>query len=231
MNLVEFVKSEFSGWQGYEKIIFPLGILFIIMLALYAKDDKVAIVSAVCGISYTILAGKGKISCFFIGLCGTFCYSFIAYKNGLFGNLMLYLLYYCPMQIVGIFKWKKHLDINTKVIKKTCLVKSEKFYYLFSALLLSILFMWILKFMNDANPMIDSITTVFSVVGLILTVKRCVEQWYIWTIVNALSVIMWIEAYMNGSNCLATIFMWAVYFILGIYFLFCWNKELSQVIK
>ena len=87
---------------------------------------------------------------------------------------------------------------------------------------------FVLKLMNGANPLFDSVTAVFSVIGLILTVKRCIEQWYIWTIVNGMSVVMWIEAYFAGSNCLATIIMWAVYFVLGIYFLYCWQKEMVR---
>lgn len=80
--------------------------------------------------------------------------------------------------------------------------------------------------LNDQNPIIDAVTSVCSVVGLILTVKRCIEQWYVWFFVNGLSTFMWIEAYINGSNCFATILMWAVYLILSVYFLYTWRKEL-----
>ena len=101
----DFLLQEFSGWGRFERIIFPLEILFILILSITLKDNPVAIISAVFGISYTILAGKGKISCYFFGLAGTLCYSYISYKNSLFGNLALYVCYYLPMQVYGIFKW------------------------------------------------------------------------------------------------------------------------------
>lgn len=228
MNIKEFIKSELSGWGKYEKIIFPLEILLIIFLSFYIGDNKIALISAICGISYTILAGKGKISCYLFGLTGTMCYAYISYKNSLYGNLMLYMLYYFPMQIVGIFKWKKHLRQDTKEIIKTKLNNVQRIYFYGSAILFSLVFALILKQTGDATPFIDAITTVFSVVGLILTIKRCIEQWYIWSVVNGLSVIMWIEAYINGSNCFATIIMWSTYFVLGLYFLYCWKKALCQ---
>ena len=80
----DFLLQEFSGWGRFERIIFPLEILFILILSITLKDNPVAIISAVFGISYTILAGKGKISCYFFGLSGTRCYSYISYKNSLF---------------------------------------------------------------------------------------------------------------------------------------------------
>lgn len=228
MDIKEFIKTEFNGWGKYERIIFPLEILLIICISFYLGDSKIALLSAVCGISYTILSGKGKISCYIFGLTGTMCYAYISCKNHLYGNMFLYMLYYFPMQILGIFKWKQHLNKKSGEIIKTCLNKLERIIYFTTAIILTAAVALILKQTGDATPYIDSITTIFSVVGLILTVKRCIEQWYIWIVVNFLSVFMWIEAYINGSNCFATILMWATYFILGIYFLHTWKKELQE---
>lgn len=226
MGISEFIKKELEGWGRVERILFPLGILVIILISIYLKDNKVALVSAVCGISYSILAGKGKISCYFFGLCGTLCYAFISFKNHLFGNLALYLLYYFPMQIFGIFKWKQHLKKDTQEIVKTKLSNKQRWMYLSICVIFSAIMYVILWKLNDQNPIIDAVTSVCSVVGLILTVKRCIEQWYVWFFVNGLSTFMWIEAYINGSNCFATILMWAVYLILSVYFLYTWRKEL-----
>lgn len=227
MNIAEFIKKELEGWGKYERIIFPLEIILIILISLYMKDNKIALISAICGISYTILAGKGKISCYFFGLCGTLCYSFISYKNQLFGNLALYFLYYFPMQIFGIFKWKKHLKKDSQEIEKTKLSQKERNIYLVIALTFSTLVSIILWKLNDQNPIFDAITSVFSIIGLLLTIKRCIEQWYVWFIVNGLSTIMWIQAYLNGSKCFATILMWATYLVLSIYFLQTWKKEIA----
>ena len=227
MKLREFIKSEISGWGKYERIIFPLIILGIIVTSFILKDSKIALISAICGISYTILAGKGKISCYAFGLTGTMCYAYISWQNQLYGNLLLYILYYFPMQIFGIFKWKAHLNKDTGTIIKTKLSNKECWIYFASSLAITAIFAYILNTLNDANPLIDSITTIFSITGLLLTIKRAIEQWYLWAVVNLLSATMWIEAYIDGSNCFATILMWCVYAVLAIYFLQTWKKELT----
>ena len=131
------------------------------------------------------------------------------------------------MQVLGIFKWKQHLKKDSQEIEKTQLTFKERKIYFALAVMFSIIGYIILCKLNDQSPFIDSITSVLSVFGLILTVKRCIEQWYVWFIVNGLSMIMWIEAYLNGSNCFATILMWGTYFVLSIYFLYTWKKELK----
>jgi len=227
MKLLQFLKNETSGWGRFERIFFPLAILLIISISLYLNDSKIALISAICGVSYSILAGKGKISCYLFGLTGTFCYSYLSFKNALYGNLFLYLCCYFPGQIIGIFKWRRHLKPKTGDIVKTQLSQKDKTLYLSGALVLSVMLFFILAYFNDTSPVTDAVTSVFSVFGLILTVKRCIEQWHVWFIVNFLSVVMWIRAYMLGSNCFATILMWSVYLILTVYFYNNWKQEIS----
>ena len=208
MKIKNFLLREIKGFNIFEKIFFPLEIILIIIISFILNDNKVALISAICGISYTILAGKGKISCYFIGILGTFCYCYIAYNNGFWGNLALYGLYFFPMQLIGIFKWSKKLKKKTGEIIKTQLTKKERITYFSLVSILSLFFGYFLSLKGGNNPYIDSITTTFSIFAQILTVKRCMEQWYLWFFVNFLSLVMWIIAYLNSSNCLATIIMW-----------------------
>lgn len=228
LNFIKFLKAEFKGWGRLERIIFPILILVLCFLSFISNDSKIALVSAVCGISYTILAGKGKISCYFIGLCGTTCYSYLAYKNGLYGNLLLYMFYYFPMQVLGIFKWKKHLKKDTQEIEKAVLAVREKIIYFSFSAILSVFVGLLLFYIGGETPFADAFTVVFSILGMFLTVKRCYEQWFVWLLVNAVSLYMWVVAYINGSNCLATVYMWLTYLFLAVYFMFSWKNEIRN---
>ena len=231
MEITEFVKKELSGWKRYETVSLFAVLAIVFVNAIIVKDNPIAVISAFCGILYTVIAGKGKISCYFFGLSGSWCYVILSFGNALWGNMLLYLFYYIPMQVLGIFKWKQHLKKDSQEIEKTELSKRDGVVYLVLSALLTFVAYVILYKIHDQSPIIDSITTVFSVIGMILTVKRCIEQWYVWFVVNGLSVVMWIKAYALGSNCFATILMWAIYFVLSIYFLYTWKKELNGRLK
>ncbi len=224
-----FVKFELRGWSFGE--FFGLAIVFCIIgvNALLFNDSLVAVMSALCGILYTFLAGKGKISCYFFGLLGSGFYVYLSFKNALYGNMLLYAAYYIPMQIVGIFKWSEHLKWKTHEIYKTSLGLDELLNLLVISLMGCAGAIFILKFMHDPSPVIDGITTVLSLVGMYLTVRRCIEQWGVWIIVNALSVMMWLKVALHGERVYSTIVMWTVYFILGIYFYIKWHRELEEV--
>ena len=152
--------------------------------------------------------------------------AYISYCNQFWGNLALNLLYYLPMQFLGIKNWKNHMKNDTREIYKTKLNKKEIFTYSSGIITLTVILFFVLRYYNDSNPVFDSTMTILSIFAFILTVKRCIEQWYLWTAVNILGIIMWSRAYLNSSHCLATILMWSTYFVLGLYFLKTWREEL-----
>ena len=231
MKITEFLKKELQGWQSYE--ITGLVTVFVIIgvNAFILKDSFAAVVNAVCGILYTIIAGKGKISCYFFGLTGSTSYVYLAFMNTLWGNMCLYLLYYIPMQILGIFRWKKHLKKESGDIIKIRLNAGERCKLVLAGILGSIISIIILSYLNDKSPLIDGITTFLSILGMYLTVRRAIEQWIIWMIVNGLSFIMWVNLIINGTKAYSTVIMWGVYFILAIYFYRQWKKEIDKADK
>lgn len=231
LDIIKFLKYELKGWKKYEVIALCIVFLIVGINAFVLHDSKAAIVSAVCGILYTTLAGKGKISCYFFGLLGTSFYSYLSFKNALWGNLLLYVCYYFPMQVTGIFKWKKHLKSDTKEIVKTKLSFKELIVLSLGAIAACVAVIFILWYFKDKSPIFDGITTVFSVIGMYLTVKRCIEQWIAWIIVNGLSSLMWLELVLKGAKAYSTLLMWIVYFILGIYFLIIWKNEMKETEK
>ena len=135
------------------------------------------------------------------------------------------------MQVIGIFKWKKHLKKNSLEIIKTKLPVFKKAIVIIISVILSLILSYILKLSGGKSPYLDGFSVVFSIFGQYLTVKRCIEQWYFWFFVNLISLIMWVMAVSNGAKTYATLLMWLVYLILAVYFYVIWKKELNVPYK
>ncbi len=213
------IKSEYMGIAVIYSVLF--------FNAYIMQDSLIALASAFCGITYTILAGKGNPFCYLIGLTGSAFYMYLAYHNQIWGNLILYGLYFVPMQVLGFFKWSKNLKNDKYEIIKIKLGEKENLILFTVTLFISLVFVFILWRLKDANPIIDSITTVFSILAMYLTVRRAIEQWYVWAGVNALSFVMWFIIAVHGKKVYSTVLMWFIYFILAIYFYKKWKEELA----
>ena len=214
-------------WKRYEKI--GLGIIYLILVCnlIILKDSPIAVTSAFFGITYTFLAGKGNPVCYLFGITGSSFYGYLSFHNARWGNLLLYMGYYIPMQVVGFFKWNSHLKTGSSEIIKTSLSKKERFVLSAITLVLTAFAIVVLYYTHDKNPIIDGITAVFSLAGMYLTVRRAIEQWGVWIFVNGLSAVMWGLIALSGEKVYSTVIMWSVYFVLGIYFYFCWKEELK----
>lgn len=213
------------NWKTGEFIVICFVYLILLINALVLKDSLVAVLSAFFGITYTMLAGKGSPKCYLFGLCGSALYSWLALTNSLWGNLCLYALYYIPMQIIGFFKWNQHLKEDKNEIIKVKLAKKEALIITLLSTIMCAVCIYILEITGDKSPIIDGISTVLSVVGMYLTVKRAFEQWIVWIIVNGITAIMWINIAMSGEKVYSTVIMWLMYLIFAIYFFREWRKE------
>ena len=222
------IREYWSILTNFERTCLSTAFLAMIFCTILFHDSKIALLSGFFGIMYTVFAGKGKVDCFYFGLCGSSLYAFLAFKNALWGNMLLYLLYYIPMQTLGIFRWKKHLDKSSDLIIKSKLSTSERLIYGGITLIVTALTVYLLHIAGDKNPLLDGITTIFSITGMILTVGRKFEQWVIWIIVNGISAVMWYMVLFGGEKVYSTVIMWTVYLIFAIVFFFQWKKDLKK---
>ena len=61
----------------------------------------------------------------------------------------------------------------------------------------------------------------FSIAAIVLTVKRCIEQWALWLAVDAIEIFMW---WHTGADSMAILAMWALFFVDGCYCFRLWLR-------
>lgn len=224
----KYISSELTGWHPLEAAWLILATAVILGLSLYWKDTLLSLTAAVTGAWCVILTGKGKRSSFIFGLLNTVCYALVALEAKYYGEVMLNALYYLPMNFVGWFAWKKHMNDETgEVIKERLNLKQSVVIYVLTGAAI-----WgyglILKKLGGNLAFIDSMSTVISVVAQILSIKRLMEQWVLWIVVDVVTVIMWAVHFAQGGETIATLAMWSVYLINAVIMFIRWNKEAKK---
>ena len=224
----QFLKNEMSTWTMFEKTWFILATIVIVVLSIYWKDSWISFTASVTGVWCVILTGKGKRSSFIFGFINIIFYSLISFKAKYYGEVMLNLLYYLPTNFIGWFAWKKYINNNNgEVIKKRLSFKNRCFVY-FITLIAIFGYGFILKKMGGNLPYIDSMSTVVSIVAQILLIKRLMEQWILWIVVDIVTIIMWAINFAHGGESIATLAMWSVYLINACIMFYKWNQEVEK---
>ena len=221
----KYLKSELTGWKPGDVIWLAVATAVILGVSIYWKDNWISLLAAITGVWCVILTGKGKRSSFIFGLINVVFYAIVAYGAKYYGEVMLNALYYLPMNFAGWFAWKKHMNDDTgEVIKERLALKKSMIIY---ALTAAAIFVYglVLKALGGNLPYIDSMSTVISVVAQILSIKRLMEQWVLWIVVDVVTVIMWAVNFARGGETIATLAMWSVYLVNAFIMFFRWYKE------
>ncbi len=224
----DFIRKELSGWKAWEVTWLLVACAIICGLSIFWHDTVMGIISATTGVACVVCTGKGKLSAYIFGLVNSILYAIIAYQATLYGETMLNALYYVPMQFYGFYVWNKNMNSQTNEVKKQHMTNRIRILWLLILIAGTIGYGFVLKFLGDALPFIDSFTTVSSVVAMIISVKMYSEQWWLWIAVDIFSTIMWLITFLNGNESIATLLMWIVY--LGNAIIMCvkWEKEVIK---
>ncbi len=223
---IENFRKFMPRWTLPE-ILFSAAVLGITAGAsLYENSsDLTGLLCAVTGICYTLLAGKGTVSCYIFGIVNTSLYGWIAWESAIYGTMLLNWIYYLPMQFAGLLCWLKHTDSASGVVKKRRLPLPR----LVQTILLTaagwIAFALILRTFKGSAPWLDSAATVISISAMILSVLRCFEQWIAWTLVNLINIYLWLGLYRAGTGSFPALLMWCAFLVCGIVFAVQWLKE------
>ena len=226
--LKNFITKEFSSCHPAEWAWMIFCTLFTIALSLYMGDTVFGTAASITGVLYSLWAGKGKLSCYFFGIFNSFAYGLISFNATLYGEAALNWGWYLPMMFVGLFFWKRNLKSDVQEIIKRRLNWQYRLLTAVIALAGTAAGAFILHKAGDQAPVLDSFTTVLSIIAMVLTVKRCMEQWVLWTLVNIASIYMWYKVYLTGSGSIAILLMWVLSLINGIIFYCLWQREIKK---
>lgn len=176
-------------------------------------------IAAISGIFCVVLCAKGKKSQYIWGLFNVIGYVIIAWINKYYGEVMLNALYYLPSQFVGYYLWNKHMNKETDDVegKKLTLKQSILFLVLITIGIFG--YKLVLDMLGGTQTLLDSASTVTSVVANALMMMRYREQWLLWIIIDAITVVMWL---LVGDFIMVT--MWGVYLVNAFYGYYNWTK-------
>lgn len=218
----------FKDWTKFEKCWLIISVTLLIIASYLWKSPWYGFVASITGMVCVVLAAKGRISTYVWGIVNCIFYAYVAYGWQLYGEVMLNMLYFLPMQFVGFYFWNKKeaKDPNIKGgVKVKFLTNYDRIGLAILSIISVVLFRTILEIMVGNLTWYDSISTVLSIIAMILLAKAYMEQWILWIVVDIVSIIMWfIVVFKQGSNDIGVLIMWTAFLINAIYGFYNWIK-------
>ena len=170
---------------------------------------------------YVFLAAKGKKSCFIFGFISSAIFVQICFTDHLYFDTIIN-VYYVVMSVVGWIQWsgtKDHIQVSK--------IPGQRFIlWTSSAVILSVILGYLVDNYTDATlAYVDSLTTILAVLATWLMVKKVLQNWLIWIVADAISILMY--AYKDHFP-IALLFL--IYTVLAVYGWYQWKKLIPSKI-
>jgi nicotinamide mononucleotide transporter len=173
------------------------------------------IVSVLFAVAYLLLASKQNKLCWLASIVSSAIWavvSFYYYKLYMDGFLQLF---YVATAIAGLLQWSRNGITESISISRMTL--QEHIAFLGIGLISSALFGWLcMKYTDASTPVFDSFCTVFSILNTWLLVKKKLENWLYWIVIDvAMAYLFWLKSGYFYSG---------LYLFYGIFSIFGWIK-------
>lgn len=206
MNLL---KNTLSGWSVKE-LLWLFGSIFLTIIAgLMSGSSALILIYSIIGIANLILAAKGKVFNYVLGLIGAILYAIISYQSHVYGQLLLAVFFLCPIQFYGWYNWTR--PQNTTLEQQIKIKKLSKLQFIKILILIAILsaiygyFILHIYFGQSVGLFADAIVEVTSVIAFILTVLIYREHWILWLTIDVLTISIWVDGIFDSMITIAII--------------------------
>ena len=182
----------------------------------------IAATGSVMGVASSVLSANGIIWTFLFGLLDIACCLIVDADNGIWGDFSMHLFYLLPMQIVGIWQWRKRGASGSKQEVKARRLTGRQRWLITGATAAGLAAVYgiliAIKYATVAPEEItrvqvfaDASRTTFNMAGQILMSLAFYEQWYLWILVNIASILLWGSTMLSSAASSYTVVMFVKY--------------------
>lgn len=186
-------------------------------------SNYIELFGVISGLIYIYLEIKANIWLWPVGII-TAAFYIIVFAQAKFYADMGLQLYYLIIFTYGLYIWlrkdNKQRGIRTKQSQIRNITRKESLLYSISTITIYIFIYEILtKYTDSPLPAWDSFTTALSIIATFMLAHKIIEQWWIWIVVNIVSLGLYIY-----KDLYMTAFLFIVYGIMAIIGYFEWKK-------
>lgn len=190
----------------------------------FPADAAIDLLASFTGISSVVLTAKGKRSGFIFGLVNAVAYSAISYSTQYYGEVMLNMLFYVPMNVAGFAVWARHRDERREgEVRARSLGAPMVALCAVLIAAATVAYRSLLVAMGGSMAMLDGMSTVLSIFATVLMLLRFSEQWLCWIVVDVVTVALWCLA---GDPVMVA--MWGAYLLNAFYGFWMWRYKAGQ---
>ena len=219
------MKKLFKDWSVFEIILLITSPLIVLLVGIIFKSDVLTMITSIVGIICALLLAKGLVIGQFFGIAIVILYSIVSYKNGFYGEVLIYLIIMLPMYIWGIIEWLKHKNRETKSVEVNSIKWKEWLIVVLCSIVAFIGFYFLLRSLNTNELIVSTLSVVDNIFAVYLLARRSKYGFVSYIVNDLILIILWGIPIIQGNLLLlAMLINPIVNLVNDTYGVINWNK-------
>ena len=218
--MIKRIKEYFSK---SEIVLWSISTLLVLTsFFIFDRSSYLTLCASLIGVTYLIFNAKGNPVGQVLVIIFSLLYGIISYKFSYFGEMVTYLGMTMPMAVFALILWLRNpFNGNRAEVRVNSISKSETVFMFVLALIVTIVFYFILQMSHTANIIPSTLSVTTSFIAVYLTFRR--SPFYA-IAYSANDIILWIMASITDTRYLSVVVCFAVFLVNDIYSFFSWQK-------
>lgn len=213
-----FTKTEKGIW---------IGSVLLITLSFLAFDrvSYLNLIASLVGVTSLIYCAKGNPFGQVMIIIFSLLYSIISYSFRYYGELATYAGMTLPMAIIALIEWMRHpYKGNKSEVEVRKITVTDHFVMWTLAVVVTIVFYFILKFFNTANLIVSTFSVTTSFVAVYLTFRRSPYYAIAYAANDIVLIVLWLLASLEDVKYVSVLACFAAFLVNDIYGFINWRR-------
>ena len=218
-------KNPFKDLSKFEAALW-LGSLILIAISFLLTEEKdyLSLSASLIGATALIFVAKGYVLGQVLTVVFSVFYGVISFCFSYYGEMITYLGMTAPMALMAVISWLKNPYGDTGEVKVNTVSKKTKWLLLISAPLVTLIFYFVLKAMNNASLFISTLSITTSYTASYLTFLRSPYYALAYAANDVVLIALWIIAAMQEPSCAPMILCFVTFLFNDIYGFYNWRR-------
>ncbi len=176
-------------------------------------------IAVILSVLYVILATKQNIWCWAAAGISVALYIYICFSAELFTETGLQ-VFYLIMAFYGYYNWTKK-EQNLQITQWSA--GKHLTLIITGAIITFLMGFYFATYTSAKMPIVDSFTTVFSVIATYMIAKKVLSNWLYWIVIDAASIYLYFSRDLHLTSLL-----FIAYTIIAVFGYFSWLKQTTS---
>jgi len=219
------IKNPFKKLSKFELGLWITSLVLIAISFLITKEkDYLSLCSSLIGATALIFVAKGYALGQILTVVFSVFYGIISFYFRYYGEMITYLGMTAPMAMMAVISWLKNPYDDSGEVKVNIVSKKSRWILFVSAPIVTLIFYFILKALNNASLFISTISVITSYIASYLTFLRSPYYALAYAANDVVLIALWVIAAVKEPSCAPMILCFVTFLFNDIYGFYNWRK-------